>query len=82
MRVVKLEVAMDVKVRDGKLIDVLPASSEVIRVELTSVEFEEFVERKGLALDVNKRTEESPMGESGNYVVYNGLCIQTHASYL
>tara|TARA_R110002124_G_scaffold134929_2_gene297706 strand:+ start:601 stop:846 length:246 start_codon:yes stop_codon:yes gene_type:complete len=81
MNVVRREVGVEVNIGDGKLMDVYAVSGEILRVELTRREFEEFVERKGIASWVSKRERRSPIGESGNYVVYNGLCIQTHERY-
>jgi hypothetical protein len=81
MKVVRREVGVDVNIKDGKLMDVHTIAGEILRVELTGREFEEFVERKGIASWVSKRESRSPIGESGNHVVYNNLCIQTHGSY-
>jgi hypothetical protein len=81
MKVVRRRLGFDVDIQDGKLVDVSLGEGEVLRVELTSTEFEEFVESKGIASRVSKREDNSPIGESGNYVVYNDLCIQTHESY-
>ena len=82
MRVVRREVGVEASIEDGKLMDVYAVSGGILRVELTSIEFVEFVERKGITSWVSKRESRSPIGESGNYVVYNNLCIQTHESYL
>lgn len=53
---------------------------DIIRIELTNSEFISLL-KSGLKFEATSLVEQDISNYSGSYVVYRGVCIQTHRSY-
>lgn len=53
---------------------------DIIRIELTNSEFISLL-KSGLKFEATSIVEQEPSNYSGSYVVYRGVCIQTHQDY-
>ena len=53
---------------------------DIIRIELTNSEFISLL-KSGLKFEATSLVEQDKSNYSGSYVVYRGVCIQTHQDY-
>lgn len=73
------------KVITRSIIDKIDAAikeygDDIVRIELTNSEFERLL-KSNCEFEHKEITVQEPSNYSGSYVVYRGVCIQTHHSY-